>query len=82
MSDDARGLVAKLQQRDLDDSEAALLGEVFYRAAEADTEVEGFAMAGPRDAWRGMFGSPTAQFKGSDEELQIIDWLGSLEAQR
>ncbi len=82
----AARLVAKLGDLDLEDDEAALLGTVFSRAAEAGgPEVEGFAMP---SIGRDPFGTFTTRshskpFKGTDEELQaILDWLGSLAAQR
>ncbi len=85
MSDPAAARLArKLHTLDLAEDEAALLGTVFHRAAQADApEVEGFA-----DVTRDPLGSTfrvdrTFEFKGSDEELQtIVDWLGSLEAQK
>ncbi len=85
MSDSAAARLArKLHALDLADDEAALLGTVFHQAAQAGgPEVEAFA-----DLTRDPLGSAFRvdrkfEFKGSDEELQaILDWLGSLEAQK
>ncbi len=80
----AARLASKLHAMDLADDEAELLGTVFRTAADAGgPEVEGFA-----DITRDPLGSGFSfkrkfEFKGSDEELQaIVDWLGSLEAQK
>lgn len=85
MSDStAARLLAKLRSLDLEDDEAALLTSVFERAAEP--EVAGFSGAtldplGMKNLFPSR--SRTFEFKGTDEELQaIIDWLGSLEAQK
>lgn len=85
----AASLMGKLSGLELDDGEAELLSEVFRRAHDADGEVTGFSAPKPADDpfSRGLFPSRNVhglpkQFKGSDEELQIIDWLGSLELRR
>ncbi len=83
----AARLVAKLGDLNLEDDEATLLATVFRQAAEAGgPEVEGFAMPSiGKDPFAGGFDtkSHSKPFKGTDEELQaIVDWLGSLEAQK
>ncbi len=83
MTDSAAArLAAKLSSLDLTDGEAALLGTVFRLAHEAGgPEVAGFSAAAPLS--KDLFVSTSKPFKGSDEELQaIVDWLGSLEAQK